>query len=368
MKILHVLNTLMPSGAEVMLKRAYPYWDEMEHCILESGKESGPYSSVLKESGYRIEKLEAENKIQVLLQFYKFLSQENQKFDVVHIHRESMSQYFALIAKICKIKGICRTVHSNFDFSGLLRFRRIITRFFMRKLGVAFIGISDSVAETEKKVLWNPCRFLVYNWYDHQQYSYTDESEKQRCREVLGLKDGFYLISVGNCSKVKNHAAILEAMAELKDFPDLYYLHIGKEIDKHERESAEYYGLSERVVFAGYVDPLVYLKAADIYIMPSLYEGLGIAALEAAGIGLPLLLANVKGLSDLKKFCLDNTNYFELNTGELKTRIEEMYQRKKAGRLKNSVKQSQMLVQNYSVQRGVEAYKKIYQQLLKVNV
>lgn len=329
--------------------------------------EEGPFHPVLKKSGYRVETLKIKNKLQSLTEYYKFLKHEKQKFDVIHIHRESLSLYFALIAKLCGIKGVCRTVHNNFDFKGFLRVRRIITRFFMRRLGVAFIYISDSVAETEKKVLFNPGKDLVYNWYDSKRYSYTDELQKQKCREALGLNEGFYVISVGNCSEIKNHKAILEAMSELKAIEDLYYLHIGEESDDKERKLAEYYGISDKVRFIGYEDPTKYLKAADLYIMPSQSEGLSIAALEAGGIGLPLLLASVKGLNDLRKLCLDHVYYFELNTKELKHGIQKVYTMKKTGLLKNSKEQSLKLEKYYSVQRGVEAYKQIYRRCCKLN-
>jgi len=58
--------------------------------------------------------------------------------------------------------------------------------------------------------------------------------------------------------------------------------------------------VADRIHFCGWMPEVrEALAAADIYVMPSLYEGLGIAALEALGVGLPALLARVNGLRDL---------------------------------------------------------------------
>lgn len=55
MKVLHVLNELYPSGAEMMIKNAYPYWNnEMDGTIMATGNGIGPFAETLRETGYEV--------------------------------------------------------------------------------------------------------------------------------------------------------------------------------------------------------------------------------------------------------------------------------------------------------------------------
>jgi glycosyltransferase involved in cell wall biosynthesis len=109
------------------------------------------------------------------------------------------------------------------------------------------------------------------------------------------------IVSVGNCSDVKNHPEILRAVSLLPATVAPLYLHVGKELaDQPERALAAELNLAERVRFLGSQgDPRQFLWAADVYVMPSLREGLGISALEAIAAGVPAVLANIDGLADI---------------------------------------------------------------------
>jgi glycosyltransferase involved in cell wall biosynthesis len=79
------------------------------------------------------------------------------------------------------------------------------------------------------------------------------------------------------------------------------YFHLGsEEAHKPERALAAELGISGQVRFIGsHPDPRYFHWAADVFVMPSLYEGLGIAALEAIAAGVPAILSRVDGLSDI---------------------------------------------------------------------
>ena len=86
MKVLHILNTLRPSGAEVMLRLAAPYWREkgLELSILSTGEIVGPYAAELENAGYEIVHLPFSKTFKFGLSFFQLLNYKN--FDVVHIH------------------------------------------------------------------------------------------------------------------------------------------------------------------------------------------------------------------------------------------------------------------------------------------
>ena len=55
MRVLHILHELYPSGAEMMIKNAYPYWkDETDGTIMATGNEEGPFAESLRQTGYEV--------------------------------------------------------------------------------------------------------------------------------------------------------------------------------------------------------------------------------------------------------------------------------------------------------------------------
>jgi glycosyltransferase involved in cell wall biosynthesis len=99
----------------------------------------------------------------------------------------------------------------------------------------------------------------------------------------------------------KGHRYLLEAAALLKkQGRRIRYLLAGEGSLKAELErSVGSLGLNEEVSFAGFVsDVPTFLRAIDIFVMPSLFEGLGVAALEAMAAGKPVVASKVGGLAE----------------------------------------------------------------------
>ena len=99
----------------------------------------------------------------------------------------------------------------------------------------------------------------------------------------------------------KGHEFLLEAAALLKaDGVNLSYQIAGAGPLRHQLEQqAAHLGLQEEVQFLGFVDDIAnFLAAIDIFVMPSLHEGLGVAVLEAMAAGKPVVASRVGGLAE----------------------------------------------------------------------
>jgi glycosyltransferase involved in cell wall biosynthesis len=155
------------------------------------------------------------------------------------------------------------------------------------------------VADNEKRRFGNPSQ-VIENWCSNE-FTPPTKHQRDQARQALKLHDhDFVVVSVGNCGPVKRHEAILEAVAHISGLQDLVYLHVGDEDGTgKERRLAEELGISHQVRFLGHRHPLQALHAADVFVMTSAYEGLGLAAVEALMTGLPLVLADVPGLRDV---------------------------------------------------------------------
>lgn len=131
----------------------------------------------------------------------------------------------------------------------------------------------------------------------------TVGEERNDIRKELGLKEtDFIVLSVGELNKNKNQKVILEAIAMLNDL-GIHYILCGKgdQLDNLKQLAREL-KIENKVHFLGYrTDVVDICSQSDVYVMPSLREGLPVASLEAMYCGLPLVTSNIRGLVDVMK-------------------------------------------------------------------
>lgn len=131
----------------------------------------------------------------------------------------------------------------------------------------------------------------------------TSKEEQNNIRAELKLKDeDFIVLSVGELNKNKNQKVIIKALAELND-SNIHYILCGKgDEEQNLRTLCQKLSISNNVHFLGYRTDVVDICAqANVFVMPSLREGLPVASLEAMYCGLPLITSNIRGLVDIMK-------------------------------------------------------------------
>jgi glycosyltransferase involved in cell wall biosynthesis len=220
---------------------------------------------------------------------------------VLHIHTEAITPIFALLGKLAGIRVIALTPHNVFRFHGLLRVRKYLERWFIRRLGGRYGMISEGVRRCEWDLYRNP-GVRTWNWLDTAKFHPPTPEERIAARQAIGCKeDRFVILSVANCNAVKNHPAILRAIAFLPASLRCEYLHVGREQpDRPEEALAKELGIADQVRFLGSQnDTIPFFWAADAFVMPSIIEGLPISAIEAIAAGVPAVLAATEGLCDV---------------------------------------------------------------------
>ncbi|WP_125140089.1 glycosyltransferase [Clostridium transplantifaecale] len=362
MKVCHILNELLPSGAETMLVNSASKWKNCELHVLATAANIGVYAPEFKRAGYTVHHINENGFIKQHKAVCAFL--KNLEPDVLHVHRESQDFYYELDAKLA-VRGIriVRTVHNVFLFSGILRFRRIMTRAFGRLIGTKYIAIGDSVFQNEKNRFLNTPYRLVNNWCDESIFGYVSEGMKEQEKNKKGLVDKMILVSVGNCSKVKNHMLLLKGINEMVSAGtiNIHYYHLGQgESEREEKEYVKNNNLSDYVSFVGRTNPAPYLKLADLFVMPSLFEGVSISALEAMMCGVNCLLADVVGLQDFKSIGAKAIHYTGLSQDEFTQCLCELYKVWGERRLKNNFELSNAVRERYSMKKSVASYLEVY--------
>ena len=125
--------------------------------------------------------------------------------------------------------------------------------------------------------------------------------DRKKKRDELNIKDDdIVLLSVGELSKRKNHEIVIKALGKIGN-PRIKYLICGKGVLEQRLLSlSKENSVEKQVQLLGFrTDVLEICACADIFIFPSLQEGLPVALMEAMACGLPCIASNIRGNVDL---------------------------------------------------------------------
>ncbi|OJV44761.1 MAG: hypothetical protein BGO29_09395 [Bacteroidales bacterium 36-12] len=306
MKVLHILNELKFSGAEIMYVDAAPLFQELkcDLSVINTTNNLGEFAPFFKKAGYKVihNPYPTKNIIQKLLyliHFRKYIKENN--FDIIHIHRHNMMFLISFCAWSTGKRSIY-TFHNVFPSKRFTYLYHILQRIFVKKIfRCKFQTISDSVYNHELKYYLNNTT-KIYNWYSNKRYYPASFEEKINIRKELNISENAnVIISVGGCSHIKRHSDILKAFKiVLNENKNSIYLHLGKgEVEDEEIKLAKELNIENNVRFLGNQSEVrKYLVASDIYIMSSKHEGIPITTIEAMGCKIPAILYNVPGLKD----------------------------------------------------------------------
>lgn len=304
MKVLHIFNSLMPSGAETMLAAARSVLEAegVRVDVVATQAELGPFADRMAASGYGVLHLPHRRRrgLDVAYAVALWHLVRRGGYSAVQVHPEAWRLTNCLVARLAGVRSVVTTVHSVFRFSGLHLLRRRLIMWALARLGVKVVAIGDSVLENERRFGARP--LLVYNWIDVGRFRPgASPSARADVRRRLSVPDASKVVMVvGNCNFAKNHEFFFRTFARLP--PECVAVHVGREDEEsfHERALAESLGVAGRVRFLGpRSDVADLLEGADVYVMCSRYEGLGIAALEALCKGVPAVVSDVVGLRDV---------------------------------------------------------------------
>lgn len=225
---------------------------------------------------------------------------ENEEYDAVHVHSGSISvlAYSSYTAHHCGVPNIIVHSHSTVIRDNLkYRLTKAYGAFFFHRYPTQFCACSKEAGA---------CKFpnditagrlqIVRNGIDLSCFAYNPLLRSEY-RKKLGISENTLLIGhVGRFAQQKNHRFDLDILEELKKRTetDIRLLWIGEgELEEELRRMVTERNLQKEVIFGGVVMNVQdYLQAMDMFILPSLFEGLGIVGVEAQAAGLPVLVSD----------------------------------------------------------------------------
>ncbi len=191
------------------------------------------------------------------------------------------------------------SAHGYTDHNKRARLWRVLDRHALRRMQ-GIVVPSPAVAE---ELAVSPRRVLVVpNGLDMSAWQEAAGAPLPAVARAWAQQSGPTLLFLGRCSREKGGDFLLPVLARLRDEkvrPALLLAGAGPACADW-RALARRLGLAGQVTFAGWIDqPAPLLAAADLLVMPSRREAFGMAALEAAVLGTPLLASRVGGLASL---------------------------------------------------------------------
>jgi glycosyltransferase involved in cell wall biosynthesis len=206
---------------------------------------------------------------------------------------------------------------------------------------------------------------VVHNGVQIEKFSCDkfNQAQKDKFKQDYGLMPGVPIIgTIARLSCVKGQCYLISAMKEiLKDCPSAQLLLVGAGPEKHRlMNQAKELGIEDRVVFSpSTLDTSVPLSIMDIFVFPSVMEGLGLAIIEAQAMGLPVVASDVGGIYTLVK---DGINGFLVPAKEPEALAETVLRLLKDKKLANAMgKQArEQARQHFNLKEMIEGIERVY--------
>ena len=246
--------------------------------------------------------------LRAIKQIRKLIKEEG--ISVLHCHTPS-GGLVTRLAGIGLPVRVIYTVHGFHFYKGAGRLHNLIYHSIEGVLSCltdVIVTVNQEDCEAAEKMCQREGAFRIPGVGLNRDYFHeTSFQERKAARKTLGVEDRYFILSVGELRENKNPEVIIRAIARMKDkerAADSFrygLLGAGKQ-EEELKKLAEELGISNQVIFYGYhEDVRPYLQAADVLAFPTIREGLGMAALEAMAMGVPVLAADNRGTREFMK-------------------------------------------------------------------
>lgn len=257
------------------------------------------FQDEIENMGGKVYKLTSyyKNPIKYIKELKKLINQN--KYEIVHCNMNSAAMIFPLIAgKFSNAKIVIAHSHNSSSDKGFFKsFLHNINKRFIPIFANVFFACSNDAGKWffSKRILKSDKYEVIYNAIDAKKFEYNQKNREKKQKE-LGLDKNTIIIGhVGRFEKQKNHEFLIELFNEMyKERKNIKLLLIGEGTLKQTlKEKVLNMHLENNVIFLGRRDDIEDLyQIMDVFVFPSLYEGLGTVLIEAQYSGLPCVVSN----------------------------------------------------------------------------
>ena len=306
------------------------------------------------------------NDVKAFFSIYKLL--KNGNFDIIHTHSSKAGFIARLAAKLNKIPVIIHTVH-GFAFNDFMNVYKKNFFIYVEKILATWTDILITVSNLNKNKIVDlniAKEENIKNIYSGIDLSLFTDKRNSDFRKELNLGDDKILIgSVGRLSNQKDPITMINAFDIVsKKFPEAYLVLVGdgplkdKIVDRIKKLK-----LKNRVHLTGNKsNPWDVYHSIDLFIMSSIYEGLGRSITEALSCGVPVVCTAVEGVPEIIKDSITGTLVPPREPIELADGIIRSLQNMKVAKRK-AAEGRKFVQDNFDVNKMVEDIDALYQTL-----
>lgn len=293
MKIIQVIPLLDLAGAETMC-------ENLTNGLMKLGHEVTVVSLYdchtviterMQQNGVDIIFLNKKSGIDISVIFKLIKIFKKYKPDVVHSHLYA-GKYAHIAATLCRIPAKIYTVH-NVAKKEAGKLNRYFNRFLFKHCDVIPVSLS---AEVQKSVMEE------YNIDAKSTPIVFNGVPMENCHRKKDYIGNERILHVGRFSSVKNHEVLMKAIASIveKGYDVKLYLYGQGELEASIKELVKNIHMENNIYFCGLTDDIYsIMEKCDMFVLPSLYEGMPMTLIEAMGTGMPILASNVGGIPDM---------------------------------------------------------------------
>ena len=245
--------------------------------------------------------------IQYIHKLHKLINREH--YDTVHIHGNSATMALDLVAsRNSKI----RITHCH-NCAKQPKIKQLTLGILMNRLVTHPVACSYQAG----KAIYSKPFAVIRNCIDIDRFRFS-QATRDKVREDLGLNNTYVVGHIGRFNRQKNQERFIGILKEILQIrQDAVLMLCGQgELEKEFREKVVENGLADHVRLIGEVtDPEDYLMAMDVLVLPSLFEGLPLAGIEAQASGLPCIFADC---ITKETAVLPNASFVSLDESDMK--------------------------------------------------
>ncbi len=294
-RVLQVATKMDRGGLETMIMNYYRKMDrsKIQFDFLLHRTSEGAYDSEIKRLGGRLYFVPRANPLNP--RYYKAVSDffaRHKEHSIVHSHIDCMSAPILSAARRHGVSVRIAHSHNSFQDKDLKYPVKVVAKKFITRHATHLLACSKDAG----KWMFETDDFeIMHNAIDIAAFEF-DLDRRLSSRKSLGIEEGVLTVGhVGRFSTAKNHDFILKVFASLAGMSNQVVLMLvgdGERRPLIEMKAREM-GLSDKIKFLGSRDDVPNLmNAMDVFLMPSIYEGLPLVLVEAQAAGLPCVISN----------------------------------------------------------------------------
>lgn len=293
-RVLQVVTHMERGGLESMLMNYYRHIDrtKVQFDFLVHRQERAAFDDEIESLGGRIYRLPrlvpwSKSYLSALNRFFD----EHPEYKIVHVHQDCLSSVILKVAFHHKIPVRIAHSHSASQDKNLKYLIKLWYKQSIPKYATDLFACGKDAGNW----MFSGAKYqVINNAIETSTYTFS-ETRRKEVRRKLGIREELVIGHVGRFNHPKNHPFLLDIFAYLlKQLPNAILLLVGGGEDMPKIQAkAQSLGIADHVRFLGVrSDVADLMQAMDVFVFPSLYEGLPVTMVEAQASGLPCLISD----------------------------------------------------------------------------